>query len=80
VRDSAAYGVAAVLLSVVRECSLTVARVAFTAIDPFHVTGIRYGIAVLFLVPLLIWRAGAHAIKYRGRFCEAAAVGISGMC
>ena len=78
---SPAVGVAAVLVAVILwGVQLPVATLAFTRVDPYHVTGIRYGIALIVLVPLLIYREGTGALGYRQRFWAVSGIGIVGMC
>lgn len=75
-----AKGVVAVLAAVVLwGVQLPVAKLAFENIDPYHVTAIRYGIATVILVPLLVWSQGLSALRYRGRFWSLSTVGVVGM-
>ncbi len=57
-----------------------VAKDAFAAVDPFHVTTIRYVLGTLIIVTLLAWREGPAAFSYYGRFWPAALFGFLGMC
>lgn len=78
---SSAVGVAAILVAVILwGVQLPVATLTFARVDPYHVTGIRYGIALIVLVPLLVYREGAGALGYRQRFWAASGVGVVGMC
>jgi drug/metabolite transporter (DMT)-like permease len=78
---SSAAGAAAVLAAVVLwGVQLPVATLAFARVDPYHVTGIRYWIAAVVLVPLLIYREGTGALRYRNRAWGVSALGIIGTC
>lgn len=59
---------------------LPIAALILPLIDPFHLTALRYGLAVVFIVPALLWIEGVDALRYRGTFCKAAAIGVLGMC
>lgn len=57
-----------------------VAKDAFAAVDPFHVTAIRYVLGTALLVALLAWIEGPSELSYYGRFWPAALIGVVGMC
>lgn len=57
-----------------------VAKDAFSAVDAFHVTAIRYVAGTVLLVALLVWLEGPAALSYYGRFRPAALFGFIGMC
>src|SRR5262245_43664079 len=59
---------------------LPIAAPILPRIDPFHLIALRYGLAALFLVPLLVWIEGAGALRYRGMLWPATAIGVLGMC
>ena len=78
---SSAVGVAAVLVAVILwGVQLPVATLTFARVDPYHVTAIRYGVALIVLVPLLVYREGVAALAYRRRFWEVSGIGVVGMC
>lgn len=56
-----------------------VAKWTFAAVDPFHVTAIRYTVATLLLTAFVVWREGAGALRYYGRAWPASVLGIVGM-
>ena len=55
-----------------------VAKDALQTLDAFWLSSIRYGVAALLFVALLYWREGAAALRYRGRFLQAAFYGVMG--
>ncbi len=74
-------GAAAVLVAVVLwGVQFPVAKDAFAAVDPFHVTAIRYGLGTLLLIPLFVAQEGRSALRYYGRFWPATVYGFIGMC
>jgi drug/metabolite transporter (DMT)-like permease len=73
----AACVVAAVILWGVQ---LPIATLAFARVDPYHLTGIRYGIALVVLVPLLLYCEGSCWPAYRSRFWAATSTGVAGTC
>jgi drug/metabolite transporter (DMT)-like permease len=56
-----------------------VAKAAFAAVDPFHVSAIRYGAATLLLSAFVLWRDGKGAFRYYGRAWPASVLGLVGM-
>jgi drug/metabolite transporter (DMT)-like permease len=81
VNRSFATGLAAALAAViVWGVQLPIAKDAFVAVDPFHLTMVRYLIAVACLIPLLVAREGWGALSYRGGGLRVAALGVIGMC
>lgn len=80
-RQSFAAGVLAGFLAVIAwGVQLPVAKDAFDAVDPFHVTLIRYAVATIFLVPVLALLEGPGALSCRGRAWPATLLGVTGMC
>ena len=57
-----------------------VAKSAFEVIDALHVTSIRYGLAILLMIPLYALREGRTAFDYYGQFWPATLIGLVGMC
>jgi drug/metabolite transporter (DMT)-like permease len=55
-----------------------VALVTLRALDPFHMTAIRYGITALIFAGLLVYAEGPQALKPDGRGWRAAMLGTSG--
>ena len=55
-----------------------VAKGALLSLDAFWLSSIRYGVAAPMLVAILYWREGAAALRYRGKFLQAAFYGIVG--
>jgi drug/metabolite transporter (DMT)-like permease len=75
-----ASGVAFALVAVlIWGAQLPVAKSAFAAVDAFHVTVIRYGVATLLLIAFVVWRDGAGALRYYGRAWPASVLGVVGM-
>jgi drug/metabolite transporter (DMT)-like permease len=75
-----ASGVALALVAVlIWGAQLPVAKSAFAAVDPFHVTAIRYGVATALLVAFVVWRDGKGALRYYGRAWPASVLGVAGM-
>jgi drug/metabolite transporter (DMT)-like permease len=56
-----------------------VAKSVFATVDPFHVSLVRYGVATVLLVPIVVWREGPAALRYYGRGWPASAIGVVGM-
>ncbi len=76
-----ATGVAAALVAVLLwGAQFPVAKDAFAAVDPYHVSLVRYGVATLLLVPIVAWREGPTAFRYYGRAWPAGLLGVIGMC
>ncbi len=59
---------------------LPLAKDAFVAVDPFHITSFRYLVAVLLMIPALVWRVGWRSLSYRGHGGMAALIGVIGIC
>jgi drug/metabolite transporter (DMT)-like permease len=75
-----ATGVALALVAVLLwGAQLPVAKSVFAAVDPYHVSLIRYGVATLLLVPIVAWREGPAALRYYGRAWPASVLGVIGM-
>ncbi len=55
-----------------------VAKGALQTLDAFWMSSIRYGAAALMFVAILCWSEGAAALRYRGRFLQAAFYGVMG--
>ncbi len=55
-----------------------VAKDALQTLDAFWLSSIRYGVAALLFAALLCWREGAAALRYRGKFLQAAFYGVMG--
>lgn len=51
---------------------------AVVVLDGFHTTALRYIIGVVTLLGFLIWREGAGACRYYGRFRPVALAGVTG--
>lgn len=75
----AAGVVAALIAVVIWGVQFPIAKDVFVAVDPFHVTLIRCATATLVLVPVILWREGWGAMRYYGRFRQAALFGALGM-
>ena len=71
---------AALAAVVVWGIQLPIAKDAFGAVNPFHLTMVRYSIAVLCLIPLLVALEGWQALSYRGGGWIAFGFGVVGMC
>lgn len=56
-----------------------VAKSALAAIDFLQLNSIRYSLGTLLLLAVFVWREGAAALDYRGRFRRVAAFGFLGM-
>ncbi|HET9042712.1 MAG TPA: DMT family transporter [Burkholderiales bacterium] len=56
-----------------------IAKDAFAAVDPYHVTAIRYCVATLLLVPIVAATQGPAALRYYGRAWPASVLGVIGM-
>jgi len=79
-RQHFASGVALALVAVlIWGAQLPVAKSAFAAVDPFHVTAIRYGVATVLLVAFVLWREGRSGLRYYGRAWPASVLGLAGM-
>ena len=55
-----------------------VAKAALQTLDAFWMSSIRYGVAALLLVAILSWRESAAALRYHGKFLQAAFFGVMG--
>lgn len=76
----AASGAAFALLAVLFwGAQFPIAKSAFAAVDPFHVSAIRYGVATLLLVPIVAALEGPTALRYYGRAWPAATIALIGM-
>ncbi|MCL4801113.1 MAG: DMT family transporter [Burkholderiales bacterium] len=79
-RSQFATGVALALFAVVTwGAQFPIAKSAFTAVDPYHVSAIRYLVGTAALVPVVAWQAGRGALGYYGRGPTAALLGVIGM-
>ena len=58
---------------------LPIAKDTFSLLDPFTTTVIRYAVATLLLVPVLVVREGWAALRYDNRLVLVSALGIFGM-
>lgn len=56
-----------------------VAKRAMSAVDAFALGTLRYGVGVLLLMLILAWLEGAKALRYDGRFGQAAFAGLLGI-
>ncbi len=75
-----AQGVALTLVAVlVWGAQFPIAKSAFAAVDPYHVSALRYGLATLALVPLVAWHEGPTVLRYYGRLWPASLLGVIGM-
>lgn len=59
---------------------LPIGKDVFHAVDAVHVTLIRYGLATLFLIPILAFVEGRESLGYRGKLLPASVFGVVGMC
>ncbi len=59
---------------------LPIGKDVFIVVDAVHVTLIRYGLATLFLIPLLVLIEGRGAPGHKGRALPAGVLGVVGMC
>lgn len=74
-------GLAAALFATITwGVQLPLAKDAFGAVDPFHITATRYLVAALCLAVVLVAREGWGALSYRGKGRTAAALGVVGIC
>jgi drug/metabolite transporter (DMT)-like permease len=56
-----------------------IAKSAFAAVDPYHVSAIRYCVATALLVPIVLATQGPAALRYYGRAWPASVLGVVGM-
>jgi len=70
------YGLIAVILW---GAQLPIAKAAFSAMDSVAANVARYGIALVVLTPIFLFREGRAAFDYEGQFWRVAIVGIVGM-
>ena len=56
-----------------------IAKAAYPVVDVFLVNAIRYGGAILLLLPMLIWREGRSALRYEGHGRALATAGLFGL-
>lgn len=59
---------------------LPIGKDVFPVVGAVHVTFIRYGLATLFLVPVLVFVEGRASLSYRGKVLPAVVFGVIGMC
>jgi drug/metabolite transporter (DMT)-like permease len=79
-KERFAQGVALAFIAVLFwGAQFPIAKSAFATIDPFHVPAIRYGVATLLLIPLVVWLEGRASPRYYGRVWPASALGLVGM-
>jgi drug/metabolite transporter (DMT)-like permease len=71
--------VAALLAVLVWGLQFPIAKDTFEIVDPFHVTLVRYGIAVIVLLPVVLWCEGPGALAYAGRAPLTLSMGAIGM-
>lgn len=57
-----------------------IAKATYGAVDVFHVNAIRYGGALILLLPLLVWREKPAALRYEGCGRRAWTAGLFGLC
>jgi drug/metabolite transporter (DMT)-like permease len=75
-----AAGVALVLFAVVTwGAQFPIAKSAFAAVDPYHVSAIRYLVGTLVLVPIVALHEGPSALRFYGRGRAASVLGVVGM-
>lgn len=80
-RTSVRWGfLLALACAVIWGSQFPVAKAAYAVVDVFHVNAIRYGGALLLLLPLLAWREDRTALRYEGRGRRATLVGVCGLC
>ena len=58
---------------------LPIGKDVFHAVDAVHVTLIRYGLATLFLIPILVAVEGRGSLSYRGKVLPGSVLGVVGM-
>ncbi|MEZ5652738.1 MAG: DMT family transporter [Burkholderiaceae bacterium] len=56
-----------------------IAKSTFEHVDPFHAAIVRYGLPVLILVGLLVWREGLQSMRFDARAGQATLFGLIGM-
>lgn len=79
-RSQFATGVALALFAVVTwGAQFPIAKSAFAAVDPYHVSAIRYLAGTAALIPIVAWQRGAGALGYHGRGPTVALLGVIGM-
>ena len=59
---------------------LPVAKDAFAILDPYHMTSIRYALASVLMIVILLIREGQGAVRYDDHAFSASALGVLGMC
>ena len=59
---------------------LPIAKDAFVALDPYHMTVIRYAIPAVIVVIVLGVAEGPRALRYDGAFGVACVLGVAGLC
>lgn len=57
-----------------------IAKATYGTVDVFHVNAIRYGGALILLLPLLAWRETPSALRYEGNGRRAWTSGLFGLC
>jgi drug/metabolite transporter (DMT)-like permease len=79
-QSQAVSGVAFAFLAVLFwGAQFPIAKGAFAAVDPYHVSAIRYGVATVLLVPIVAVLEGGAALRYYGRAWPASVIGVIGM-
>ena len=80
-RRSARWGfLLAVACAIIWGSQFPIAKAAYQAVDVFHVNVIRYGGALILLLPLLVWREGPAALRPEGSGRRAWIAGLFGLC
>lgn len=79
-KHSFAAGLVTCLLAVILwGVQFPIAKDAFAVVDPFHVTLVRYLIALSLLLPFFIWREGLASLRYEGKSWLVCSMGAMGM-
>lgn len=55
-----------------------IAKGALQTLDAYWMSSLRYGAAALMFVAILVWREGAAALRFHGKFAQASFYGVMG--
>ncbi len=79
-KHSFVAGLVACLMAVVLwGVQFPIAKDAFAVVDPFHVTLVRYLVALSLLLPFFLWREGLSSLRYEGKAWLVCSMGAMGM-